>query len=162
MTVNISDRHVTRACFVSDVVAAIRKSRIAPHRLVLEVTESILLESPRGTAHLAALRQLGVGVSLDRFGSRYNTLARLRDLPVDTIKVDRQFLQPGDVLPEIMQLIVTAAHTLGLNVVAEGVENADQLELARQLGCESAQGFLLGRPSAQASRDASPRNLTAV
>lgn len=117
---------------------------------MLELTESFAApddESMRLV--LRRLKQLGVRLALDDFGSGYSSLARLQLMPLDLLKIDRQFVQSFGSRPKSVQLtrtIVELARTLGFRTTAEGIEQRDQLELARSVGCDLGQGFLLGRP----------------
>src|SRR5262249_23517341 len=116
----------------------------------LEITESVLVEDiEESTRKLQTLRRAGIGVSVDDFGTGYCSLGYLARLPGDTLKIDRSFvLRMGDAgYPRnIVAMIVSLAHTLGLKVIAEGVEDDEQLRLLRELGCDQIQGYLVGRP----------------
>ncbi len=155
VSVNISGRHASRARIVDDVTAALAAGGIRPEQLVLEVPEVVLGGDLRAVAHLRAVRDLGVGVSLDDFGTGYATISRLRDLPVDTVKLDGRFLDPS--VPgatALLRLMIHTAHTAGVATVAEGVEHAGHLGILTALDCESAQGGHLGAPmtAAEAGR----------
>ena len=119
-------------------------------RLTLELTESTLMGDEQRTAEvLERLRSLGVRLSIDDFGTGYSSLAYLERLPVHEVKVDRTFVAgiPGDAAhAEIVKWTVTLAHALGFTVVAEGVETSEQLAELSRLGCDVAQGYLIGRP----------------
>ncbi len=118
-------------------------------QLILEITETVLIDEPATIGHLRTLRALGVGISIDDFGTGYNSIAQLQHLPVDIIKVDRSFLAATQASGmKLFELIVQAAHAFGLPVVAEGVENDDQLSTLKSVACESAQGYLFARPMA--------------
>jgi len=121
-----------------------------PSRLVLEVTESIFLEDGSRAAHvMAALKDLGVRLALDDFGTGYSSLSYLRRVPVDIIKIDQSFvtgLRPDPAGAAIISAIAELAHALGLIVVAEGVETAQQRDAVVSIGCEAAQGFHYARP----------------
>ncbi|SDS53505.1 diguanylate cyclase (GGDEF) domain-containing protein [Friedmanniella luteola] len=147
MAVNVSGRHAARARVIADVADAAQAAGIDPARLVLEVTETAMVDDPAAVVHLSELRSRGFAISLDDFGTGYSSLARLEQLPLDILKVDRKFLDP-DVpsAAKLLPLIVHAGHAFGLTVVAEGVEHEHQLATLRILGCESAQGYHLGRP----------------
>jgi diguanylate cyclase (GGDEF)-like protein len=148
MAVNVSGRHVARRRFVDDVVEAIAVAGIRPRQLVVEVTETALAEHRTAIANLTELRRLGVAVALDDFGTGYSRIGQLTRLPVDSVKIAREYLEPGPAANrKLLELMVQAAHSAGLPVVGAGVERADQLEVLQQLGCESAQGFYLGRPT---------------
>jgi EAL domain-containing protein (putative c-di-GMP-specific phosphodiesterase class I) len=121
-----------------------------PGGLVLELTESTLMADPeRARALLAGLRALGVRIAVDDFGTGYSSLAYLKQLPLDELKIDRCFVR--DLASDqrdraLVQASVAVAHTLGLRVVAEGVEDAASLELLGRLGCDLAQGYHISRP----------------
>jgi len=147
VAVNISGRHIADHRIVTDVASALSASELEPHHLVIEVTETVLVEEPRAVIQLDALRALGVTVSLDDFGTGYTSIGQLRHLPVDTIKIDKSFValtEPGSA--ELIALMTAAAHACGLLVIAEGVERDDQLALVKDLHCDSAQGYLFARP----------------
>jgi EAL domain-containing protein (putative c-di-GMP-specific phosphodiesterase class I) len=147
MAVNISGRHLTERRVVQDVSEALAASGLPASLLILEVTETVLVDTPSAFANLAALRELGASIAIDDFGTGYTSIGQLRHMPVDTLKIDRSFIASSD--PghrELVALIISAAHTFGLTVVAEGVEQPDQLERLRADACDSAQGYLLYRP----------------
>ncbi|HET6560999.1 MAG TPA: EAL domain-containing protein [Marmoricola sp.] len=148
VAVNVSGRHVSRRRFCDDVVRAVEESGIRPQQLVVEVTETALAEHRTAVANLTELRLLGVAVSLDDFGTGYSSIGQLSRLPVDIVKIAREYLEPGSAATrKLLELMVQAAHSAGLPVVGEGVERLEQLEVLQELGCESAQGFYLGRPT---------------
>ncbi len=147
MAVNISGRHVAKPRLYDDVVRALSDHGVAGHQLVVEITETALVEHRSATRNLQRVRALGVGVSLDDFGTGYSSIGQLSQLPVDVVKIAREYLDTDSpVTRSILELMVKAAHGSGLPVVGEGVERFEQLEVLRSVGCESAQGFLLGRP----------------
>ncbi len=153
VAVNVSGRHVARARIRDDVLAALHASGLSPGQLVLEITETAMIDDPGALVNLAELRRMGVSISIDDFGTGYSSITRLETLPVDCVKVDRRFLDPGsESALRLLQLIVQAAHAFGLPVVAEGVERDDQLRVLRDIDCESAQGFLFGRPREAVNR----------
>nr|WP_311982475.1 EAL domain-containing protein [Bradyrhizobium japonicum] len=132
------------------IVQALAAAKIAPHRLEIEITESMLL-SKYGSAEtvLNALLQLGVTVALDDFGTGFSSLTYLRKLPFDRIKIDRSFIQDMLVQPDcaaIVKSVISLARDLRIAVVAEGVETADQLDHLRQISCDEVQGYLISRP----------------
>ena len=151
IAVNVSPVQLAEPDFVHQTAAALRDSGLAPARLYLEITESAAIEDFEVTAQrLAALRSLGVGVALDDFGVGHSPLSLLRWLPLDVLKIDRSFVahvheRARDSV--VTQLVVEAAHSLGLHVCAEGVENRDQAQQVLEMGCDYAQGFLFGRPN---------------
>jgi EAL domain-containing protein (putative c-di-GMP-specific phosphodiesterase class I) len=149
ISVNVSAIQLRQRDFVDSVLEAIG-GKGEPPLIDLEITESVLVEDiDESTRKLQTLRRAGIGVSVDDFGTGYCSLSYLARLPVDTLKIDRSFVvrmrDPG--YPRnIVAMIVSLAHTLGLKVIAEGVEDDDQLRLLRELGCDQIQGYLVGRP----------------
>lgn len=159
MAVNVSAHQFRDKRFTKVVESAIRESGVDPNRLVLELTESALVEDQEGTAAtLEELKRVGVRIAVDDFGTGYSSLNYLSRLPIDCLKIDRAFLQriPGernDVA--IVQAIISLAHALGLNVVAEGVETEEQLKFLEEHGCVEGQGFLFAKPMVPAEIDLS-------
>jgi diguanylate cyclase (GGDEF)-like protein/PAS domain S-box-containing protein len=150
VSVNISARQLADAAIVDDVRAALAATGVPGANLVLEITESTLIENAGVAAIvLRQLQALGVGVQLDDFGTGYSSLTVLHDFPGDTLKIDRAFVtNMVDRTPSetIVRSIVGLAHNLGLIVIAEGIETADQMDALTTLGCEYGQGFHLARP----------------
>jgi len=150
VAVNVCSQQITDLAFPGQVRAVLQHHRVRPQQLVLEITESGLLTDPDAAGEVtAALRRLGVGLSLDDFGTGYSSLAHLRTVPVDTLKIDRGFvdgLGRGAQQDRFTSALLRLGDDLGLAVVAEGVEHPEQLEALRALGCRLAQGYLLGRP----------------
>jgi diguanylate cyclase (GGDEF)-like protein len=163
IAVNISGRHLADPRVVDDVAEALAASGLPASLLVLEVTETVLVDDPAAIGHLVALRDMGVGIAIDDFGTGYTSIGQLRSMPVDTLKIDRSFIasrEPGH--RELVALVIRAAHTFGLTVVAEGVEEEDQLLQLRADGCDQAQGYLLSRPLPAAEVAAFARPLAGV
>jgi Amt family ammonium transporter len=148
--VNLSARQLTAANLPRLVQGVLDQSLIDPHRLCLEVTESVLMDDAASSVTvLAGLKDLGVELAIDDFGTGYSSLAYLRRFPVDVLKIDRSFvdgLGPDADDSAIVSVIVSLARTLGLECVAEGVETVEQLSGLRTLGCEQAQGYYFARP----------------
>ncbi len=148
VAVNVSGRHISRPRILDDVARALRTPGILPPQLVIEVTETALMDSKLASTNLEALRHMGVVVSLDDFGTGYHSTAQLTRLPVDVLKIDRNFVDASTAAGRsLLELMVKTAHAFGTRVVAEGVEHQDQLDLVRRLGCEYAQGYYLGMPA---------------
>jgi EAL domain-containing protein (putative c-di-GMP-specific phosphodiesterase class I) len=124
----------------------------------VEVTERVLMDASNSAmSSLRTLREAGVEIGLDDFGTGYSSLAYLRQFPLDFVKIDRSFVHGLTVTvgkDAIVAAIIDLAHAIGLYVVGEGVENADQLDALKLLGCDRGQGFLLGRPGAPDAIDA--------
>jgi diguanylate cyclase (GGDEF)-like protein len=148
--VNVAPSSLTAPAFVAAVGELVTRHGLARGQLVLELTERGLLPDPEAAQRvLARLRALGVGVCLDDFGVGQSSLARLRTLPLDSVKIDRSFLERSDSVPReatLLGAVLRLARDIGLPVVAEGVERPGQLATLRGLGCSRAQGYLLGRP----------------
>jgi diguanylate cyclase (GGDEF)-like protein len=148
--VNVSARQLAEPGLADTVKEALAASGLPPERLVLEVTESVVLEDgDRSVAALQALRDIGVGVSLDDFGTGYCSLSYLRRLPIDSLKIDRSFVRGlGHEADDdsIVTSVIDLARSLGVSVVAEGVETEEQLAGLRARGCDTMQGFLFAKP----------------
>ena len=148
MAVNLSARQLAQADLVEQVAAALERTGAPPELVCLEITESVLMAETTIEA-LDALRALGVSLSIDDFGTGYSSLGYLRRFPVDSVKVDRSFVDGLGTESEdsaIVAAVVGLGHALGLSVVAEGVETELQLAELRALGCDRAQGFWFARP----------------
>ena len=149
VAVNVSARHVRSGELVDDVLAALEASGLPASRLVLEITESVLLDDDHVVADLQLLRRLGVRIAVDDFGTGWSSLAYLVGLPIDVLKMDRQFLADVETDPQRQALCASVLHlgnSLGLAVVVEGVETDAELQLLRDMGHRFIQGFLLARP----------------
>jgi diguanylate cyclase (GGDEF)-like protein/PAS domain S-box-containing protein len=152
MSVNLSPRQFRQHDLVALIDRALGASGLSPARLELEVTESTMMHDvQQATGTLRGLSELGVRLALDDFGTGYSSLAYLKTFPIDDLKIDRSFVR--DVVhdqedAQIARAIIGLARTLGLRVVAEGVENADQLRFLCEHGCDEGQGFLFARPLA--------------
>jgi diguanylate cyclase (GGDEF)-like protein len=151
ISVNISPTQLTDPAIVDEILAALRRSRVHPDRIRLEITESAIVDSPEVAKRLLVeLNEAGIRADLDDFGTGHSSIARLADLPVSGVKIDRRFLAPiGDdaAATAIMAAVIDLAHALGLTVTAEGVETREALAALDRLGCDQAQGFLICRPS---------------
>jgi len=150
VAVNIAGLHFQQPGFVDFVAKVLRDTGLEPNRLELEVTESMLMDARVSTLDtLRRLKAMGLRLSIDDFGTGYSSLAYLKQFPVDALKVDRSFVKDmpgaGDDAA-IASAIIAMAHSLRLEVVAEGVETAEQLAFLAERGCEYVQGFLIGRP----------------
>jgi diguanylate cyclase (GGDEF)-like protein/PAS domain S-box-containing protein len=150
MSVNLSARQLQDPELPGRIADLLLRLALPPSALVLEMTEGAFPQpAASGAGTLAAIRQLGVRIAIDDFGTGYSTLGRLRELPVDAIKIDRSFVadveQPDSAA--IVRSLVDLARAMQLASVAEGVETEGQLDALRGLGCQQAQGYLLGRPA---------------
>ena len=152
VAVNVSARQFHQADFVARVLAALQHTGANPQRLKLELTESLLVAHIDDViAKMCSLKAHGVGFSLDDFGTGYSSLSYLKQLPLDQLKIDQSFVR--DLLTDtndavIARAIVALGHSLGLKVIAEGVETAEQRDLLAGLACDAYQGYYFGRPVA--------------
>ncbi|UMZ13413.1 bifunctional diguanylate cyclase/phosphodiesterase [Pseudomonas sp. MPFS] len=150
IAVNCSALNLTREELAGEIESALHNAQVAPQRLELEVTENALMGNISSTlALLKQIRGLGVSLSIDDFGTGYSSLAYLKRLPLNTLKIDRSFIQdiPKSTQDmEIVQAIIVMAHTLHLQVVTEGVETLEQQQFLEHYGCDYLQGYLLSRP----------------
>ena len=152
--INLSARQFTSDSLIEDVLDALAGAGIAPDLLEVEITESVLMANPdRAHATLQRLHAHGVHIAIDDFGTGYSSLAYLKRFKAQTLKIDRSFVSG---LPQdredvaITKAVIALSHSLGLQVVAEGVETQAQLDFLRDLGCDEVQGYFTGRPMVQA------------
>jgi diguanylate cyclase (GGDEF)-like protein len=150
VSVNLSSKQLTQPGLIERVRRTLHETRLPPHCLKLEITESAVMDNAEAAATaLAQLRGLGIQLSIDDFGTGYSSLSYLHRFPVDTLKIDRSFVSrmgEGDENAEIVRTIVTLASNLGMAVVAEGVETEEQHALLDALCCEYGQGYLYSKP----------------
>jgi diguanylate cyclase (GGDEF)-like protein/PAS domain S-box-containing protein len=150
VAVNLSARQFASDSLLTDLTDALSEFGVPASDLEVELTESVLMTDPqRAKRVLNSLHALGIRISIDDFGTGYSSLSYLKRFPAQTVKIDRSFISglPTDKDDAaITEAVISMAHSLGLNVVAEGVETQDQLATLRRLGCDEAQGFLMARP----------------
>ncbi|HMC05102.1 MAG TPA: EAL domain-containing protein [Actinomycetota bacterium] len=155
LSVNLSARQLQNPALVGEVAAALARSGLDPAGLVIEITESMLMEEPEhAVERLRGLKGLGVRLAIDDFGTGYSSLSYLRRFPVDVLKIDKAFVAALLAGPEdaaLAHAIVRLAHTLHLGTVAEGIETAEQLAELCRLGCEFGQGYLFAAPLSSAA-----------
>jgi len=150
MTINVSPRQFAQSNLVADLKSDLDETKVDPRSVQLEITETVAMSDPNLTTRICSqLKDMGVRLSMDDFGTGHSSLSRLHSLPVDVLKIDRSFIRgiehDGE-SREIAHLIVTLAHHLNLKVVAEGIETRSQLTYLEQFGCEFGQGYLFSRP----------------
>lgn len=150
VSVNLSARQLKDREFQQVIASILQDSQIPPECLELELTESMIIEDADSViALLRQFRESGIKISVDDFGTGYSSLSYLRDLPVDTLKIDRAFIEEVENSKQqlaIVKAIVVLGESLGLQIVAEGVENDAQLQLLKQLGCDLIQGYHVSKP----------------
>ena len=150
LAVNVSARQFRHSHFVDEVLGVLEETGANPHRLKLELTETLLLDDVEDTIlRMDTLRASGLGFSLDDFGTGYSSLSLLRRMPIEVLKIDRSFV--ADITHDandaaIVTSIIALAHNLKLAVIAEGVETREQLDYLRSHGCDEMQGYYFGRP----------------
>jgi predicted signal transduction protein with EAL and GGDEF domain len=158
VSVNVSAIQLQRKDFVEGMIGEIARGGDAPDRLELEITESVVMRNvEESTRKLSILREMGVTISIDDFGTGYSSLSYLGRLPLDSLKIDRSFvndMEGGGEAVSIVSTIIALAHGLDLKVVAEGVETEEQSATLKRLGCDEAQGYLFGKPMAIADFEA--------
>lgn len=149
ISVNMSVRQLEHPNIVSKIKEILHETDLDPQLLELEITESVFAVIDNAAAVLQEIRDLGVRISVDDFGTGYSTFSYLKHLPIDTLKIDTSFIRDihqNEESQAIVKAILTFAQTLGLKVVAEGVERQEQLDILNQDGCSQAQGFLFSKP----------------
>ncbi|HET7411333.1 MAG TPA: EAL domain-containing protein, partial [Pararhizobium sp.] len=168
MSVNISAVQLRDEHFAERCLAILRKERVEPSRIQIEVTETVLIENPDlAIRTFTRLRAAGVRVAIDDFGTGYSSMSYLQNYPVDRVKIDRSFVQAmsaGDQGHAIVAAMLEMARALDLFVIAEGVETAEQSDLLRSLGCHEMQGYHYSKPleaSVFLDRVAGRENMTA-
>jgi len=165
MAVNLSARQFEEKNLIEDVEACLRRTGLQPAALKLEMTESVVMaRTSEALVTLEELRRLGIQLLIDDFGTGYSSLSRLQSFPIDLLKIDRSFvmdMEHEDAKAEIVRTILALARTLGLEVVAEGIETSEALHMLRDLDCEHGQGYFFSRPvdgaAAEAWMENSPR-----
>ena len=150
MEVNLSSRQLTRRGLARTIGEALTRSNLEAHRLALDITETILIKASEENAQaLEALKKMGIRLHLDDFGTGYSSLSYLRRFPVDRVKVDRLFVKGlGENATDtaLVRMIIDLCHTLGIEVLAEGVETSEQAALLRNMGCDLGQGHYFALP----------------
>ncbi|MDQ7831752.1 MAG: EAL domain-containing protein [Desulfovibrionaceae bacterium] len=164
ISVNLSGKQFSQPDLVKQTVKSLRETGADPTRLRLEITESVLMDNPESAlAKLRGLREMGVKIGIDDFGTGYSSLSYLQRFPIDCLKVDRGFVSDMDDHGNrvIVKTVVNLAHSLGLEVVAEGIETPRQEALLKEFGCDFGQGFLFSRPLPHAKASAFLRSPSA-
>jgi EAL domain-containing protein (putative c-di-GMP-specific phosphodiesterase class I) len=148
--VNISHRQFVSPAVVDDVAQILAETGLAPHSLRLEVTESAAMQNAAQTIEtMARLRAMGILIYMDDFGTGYSSLSQLQRMPLDALKIDREFVKNMNrdaTSRSIVDSIIALAHTMSLRVIAEGVETAEQAARLAESGCDYLQGYHFGRP----------------
>lgn len=152
VNVNVSSHQLEHPEFIADLTGTLRASGLSPHRLVLEITESVIMRDTQvNLERLRQMKRLGVRLAIDDFGTGFSSLAYLQQFPVDVIKIDKAFVKSVAISANdaaLASTIIMLSDTLNLKTVAEGIEYRDQQETLKALGCDLGQGFLFSRPVA--------------
>ena len=164
ISVNLSAHQFRKGDIVEIVDRVLDNTGLPPRLLELELTESLIMEDlDKNIEILSALRTRGLGLSLDDFGTGYSSLSYLKRFPVDTLKIDRSFIEELHISPDdaaITQAIIDMAHSMNMKVVAEGVEEEAQMSMLQDMGCDSIQGYLISKPVPEPDFIALVRNQT--
>jgi len=150
LAVNLSARQFQQPRLIAMIEQILSETGLDPRYLEFELTEgSVMKEPDEAIKKLNELKQMGVTISIDDFGTGYSSLNYLKRFPIDTLKIDQSFVREISSDPDVTAIvtaIITLAHALKLNVIAEGVETEEQFKFLRSLGCDEVQGFLFGKP----------------
>jgi diguanylate cyclase (GGDEF)-like protein/PAS domain S-box-containing protein len=150
MSINVSAIQLQRAKLVQSISSLVEQYAVPEYCIELEITESMVLnQSNQPLANLWALKDLGVSLSLDDFGTGYSSLSYLKQLPIDALKIDKSFIReigPNASDNTLVQTIIALGHSLGMTMIAEGVETEEHLKMVKQFGCDEIQGYFLARP----------------
>ncbi|MBH8553803.1 EAL domain-containing protein [Nostocaceae cyanobacterium CENA357] len=150
ISINLSIKQFSQPDLIEQIEQILHSTGLDGSSLMLEITESVIVEnSYEVTTIFSRLRELGIELSIDDFGTGYSSLGRLYNFPINVLKIDQSFVSPMDTSSinlEIIKIIVALAHTLGVNVITEGIETKEQLALLRELNCEYGQGYFFSIP----------------
>ena len=148
---NVSSKQLRQPEFIEQIEDILKANSVEPDWLMIELTESVVIDDLDDTIRkMLSLQQLGIGISIDDFGTGYSSLSYLKKLPLKQLKIDQSFVRdittdPNDAV--IVHTIIQMARSLGLDVIAEGVETGEQLRFLKEKGCSAYQGYFFGRPS---------------
>lgn len=150
MSVNVSVRHLMKNTFIEDIKNILKAHNIAPERVEIEITESIMIDSAeKALQRINEIKAMGMKVAIDDFGTGYSSLSYLNNFPSDLLKIDKAFIDQMNMSESSKQyvaMIISIGHILYLKVISEGVESPDQVEVLKKIGCDYIQGFVWGKP----------------
>lgn len=150
MSVNVSVRHLMKNTFIEDIKNILKAHNIAPERVEIEITESIMIDSAeKALQRINEIKAMGMKVAIDDFGTGYSSLSYLNNFPSDLLKIDKAFIDQMNMSESSKQyvaMIISISHILHLKVISEGVESPDQVEVLKKIGCDYIQGFVWGKP----------------
>lgn len=150
LSVNVSVRHLMKNNFIDEIRSIIESHNIAPERIEIEITESIMIDSAeKALQRIDEIKEMGIKVAIDDFGTGYSSLSYLNNFPSDLLKIDKSFIDQmnySESSKQYVAMIISIGHILDLKVISEGVESADQVDILRNIGCDYIQGYVWGRP----------------
>lgn len=150
LSLNASARHIMKNGFVDEIRELLENSSISPDQLEIEITESILIDSAdKALQCINELRDMGVKLAIDDFGTGYSSLSYLNKIPANLLKIDKSFIDKinaNESSKQYVAAIISIGHIMGLDVISEGVEDDEQIEALRSIGCDYVQGYVWGRP----------------
>lgn len=150
MSVNVSVRHLMKNTFIEDIKRILTANNIAPERVEIEITESIMIDSAeKALQRINEIKAMGMKVAIDDFGTGYSSLSYLNNFPSDLLKIDKAFIDQmsmSESSKQYVAMIISIGHILNLKVISEGVESNDQVDVLKKIGCDYIQGFVWGRP----------------
>ena len=153
LSVNVSVRHLMKVDFIDEIREILKLSGIPPEQLEIEITESIMIDSvDKALQCIDELRSMGIKIAIDDFGTGYSSLSYLHRFPANLLKIDKSFIDKmntSDSSRQYVAAIITIGHVMGFDVISEGVEEEEQLETLKSIGCDYVQGFIWGRPMSQ-------------
>ena len=150
LSINVSVRHLLKNDFLTEIDNLLMNSGIPPAQLEIEITESIMIESiNKAMNRINAIHDMGIMIAIDDFGTGYSSLSYLNEFPANLLKIDKSFidkLNTNDKSKQYVAGIINLGHTMGFDVISEGVEEDAQIETLREIGCDLIQGFIWGKP----------------
>ena len=150
LSINVSVRHLMKNDFFDEIMKVIAISGISADKLEIEITESIMIDSAEKALNcIDRIKEMGIKIAIDDFGTGYSALSYLNSFPADILKIDKSFIDKmneGESFRQYVAAIISMGHIMGFEVVSEGVESEDQVEILRNIGCDFIQGFVWGRP----------------
>ena len=153
LSINVSVKHMMKADFLDELTSILEESGIRPVNLEIEITESIMIESmEKAFECIESIKKMGIQIAIDDFGTGYSSLSYLNSFPANLLKIDKSFIDKmnsSDSSKQYVAAIISLGHIMGIDVISEGVEQEDQLDTLKEIGCDYVQGFIWGRPLPQ-------------
>ena len=153
LSINVSVKHMMKADFLDELTSILEESGIRPGNLEIEITESIMIKSmEKAFECIESIKKMGIQIAIDDFGTGYSSLSYLNSFPANLLKIDKSFIDKmnsSDSSKQYVAAIISLGHIMGIDVISEGVEQEDQLDTLKEIGCDYVQGFIWGRPLPQ-------------